>query len=50
MSNAAIASHVAAYVAKGGKVTQCPTRYAYGAGAEGRRYFHPMLGRWVLTA
>ncbi len=30
--------------------TQAPTRYAYGAGAEGRRYFHPMLGRWVLTA
>ena len=30
--------------------TQAPMRYAYGAGAEGRRYFHPMLGRWVLTA
>mgnify|MGYP003520546057 FL=1 len=30
--------------------TQASTRYAYGAGAAGRRYFHPMLGRWVLTA
>lgn len=30
--------------------TQAPMRYAYGAGSEGRRYFHPMLGRWVLTA
>lgn len=30
--------------------TQAPQRYAYGAGAEGRKYFHPMLGRWVLTA
>ena len=29
---------------------QAPTRYAYGAGSEGRKYFHPMLGRWVLTA
>lgn len=28
---------------------QAPMRYAQGAGSEGRRYFHPMLGRWVLT-
>ena len=50
MSQSLISASVAAYLAKGGQVTQCPPRFAYGAGAEGRRYFHPMLGRWVFTA
>ena len=50
MSQSQIASHVARFLSAGGAITQCPTRYAYGAGAEGRRYFHPMLGRWILTA
>ena len=36
-------------IAKGATYTQAPTRHAYGAGAEGRRYFHPVIGRWVLS-